>query len=59
MTLSLCNQLNLGSVEIVVRGLLRLESVTEENLEHLYIARDRLNAVIDSIETDCNNRDDV
>jgi hypothetical protein len=48
--MSLTDEMNLGAIEIIIRGILGCGTVTEMNLAHLKIARERLSLVIASID---------
>jgi hypothetical protein len=49
-TLTLKDRLDLGSVEIVVRGILQQDLFPKDGIEHLQIIRERITKVICSLQ---------
>ena len=56
LSLTLEDQLNLKSVEIVVSGILLCNTVNKERIEHLQIVKERIERVICSFELQCEEK---
>jgi len=56
LSLTLEDQLNLKSVEIVVSGILLCNTVNKERIEHLQIVRGRIDKIIRSLKEQHNQK---